>query len=191
MLSPDVATLFSEEQRPLRRREYDALVRLGCFDAERVELLYGRIVPMSPQGVGHGEALRRLTKLLVRAVGDQAEVQIQSPIVAIDESEPEPDVAIVPPGPYTTDHPANPWLVIEVAESSLKRDRLKADLYAASRIPEYWLVDLSARSVVVYSEPLEGSYRRVNSFGDGDQLTLTHFGDMKIPASAVLPPPAP
>src|SRR4051812_29606490 len=133
-MTVDLQALAMETQRPLRRAEYDALVRLGYFDDEKVELLYGKIVPMGPQGIGHGEVLRRLNKILVRALGDRADVQVQSPIAAVDESEPEPDVAIVPPGPYMTDHPSKPWLVVEVADSSLRRDRLKGDLYAASAI---------------------------------------------------------
>lgn len=187
-MATDLSAHVDEYQRPLRRSEYDALVRLGCFDEERVELLYGRIVPMGPQGVAHGEALRRLNKLLGRALGDRAEVQIQSPIAAADESEPEPDVAVVPPGPYTTDHPSTAYLVVEVADSSLRRDRLKAELYAASGIPEYWLIDLRSRTVQVQREPVEGAYRRINSLSDGETISLQEFPDVVLAVSDVLPP---
>jgi len=78
--------------RPLRREEYDRLVESGSFQDERVELLHGVIVRMSPQGSRHAWCVRRLTMLLVPAVAGRAEVQIQSPFAADDDSEPEPDV---------------------------------------------------------------------------------------------------
>ncbi|HEY3353889.1 MAG TPA: Uma2 family endonuclease [Polyangia bacterium] len=155
-----------ERLRPLRRGEYDRLVALGCFADERLELLRGVLVAMSPQGALHAEVIRRLTRLLIVALGDTAVVQGQSPLALDDSSEPEPDVAVVPPGDYAEEHPARALLVIEVADSSLRKDRLvKGGLYAEAGIPEFWLVDLDARVVEVYRDPVDGRYTSASRVG--------------------------
>src|SRR5580704_11900392 len=88
-------------------------------------------------------SVTRLNKLLVRALGDRAEVRVQAPFGASDVSEPEPDLAVVPPGSYLDEHPSRAHLLIEVADSSLQDDRrIKGPLYAAAGVPEYWIVDL-------------------------------------------------
>jgi Uma2 family endonuclease len=118
----DFEQLAGGRPRPLRRREYDKLVELGFFDDEAVELLYGFVVPMSPKGAPHDASIQWLTERLVPALAGRASVRIQSALIA-GESEPEPDVAVVPPAAYRDRHPSEAWLIIEVAEPFLEKDR--------------------------------------------------------------------
>src|SRR5689334_17135087 len=87
----DTAQLAPERPRPLRRTEYEHLVEAGAFVDERIELLEGVLVQMSPQGAEHADVVSRLNMLFVRLVGDRAVVRVQSPFAASDDSEPEPD----------------------------------------------------------------------------------------------------
>lgn len=176
-----------EKLRPLRRAEYERLVELGLLCDERVELIHGALVEMSPQGARHAEVIRRLTRTLVRGVGDGAIVQVQAPLAASEESEPEPDVAVLAPGDYSRSHPRTALLVIEVAESSARKDRVvKADLYAAAGIPEYWLVDLEGEAVEVRSEPVQGRYTRLSTHTAGT-LHPEQLPDVAVAVRDLLP----
>ena len=162
MLRPDL--ILPEKPRPLKRSEYDRLVAMGAFADERIELLYGTLVAMSPQDPGHTSPIGVLNMLLVPALVGRALVRVQSPLIACDESEPEPDVAVVPLGSYRTAHPDRAQLVIEVALSSMKKDRLvKAPLYASSGFEEYWLVDVAAGAVSSFPSMSRRTIRKANS----------------------------
>ena len=100
-----MAMPLPEEIRPLRREEYDRLVALGAFANERIELLEGQLVQMSPIGPPHSSAVQKLVELLLPALLGRASVFVQSPFGALDSSEPEPDVAVVPFGDYHLEHP--------------------------------------------------------------------------------------
>ncbi len=177
-----------EQRRPLKRSEYDKLTELGVFGDERLELLYGSIARMSPIGAPHSSALQRLTELFVLALHGRAVVRIQSPLAASDDSEPEPDVAIVPPGRYSDAHPSQAWLLIEVAESSLSTDRgMKARLYAECGVPEYWVVNLVDGQIEVHTSIVRGVYTRVVPFKRGERVRLQQFADVEIDVTEVLP----
>jgi Uma2 family endonuclease len=181
--------LAPETPRPLRRSEYDQLVALGAFEGERVELLRGVIVRMSPHGPGHDAPLDRLTELLIVALGVRAKVRVQSAFVAADDSEPAPDLCVVPRREYDAAHPDRAFLIIEVAASSLSKDRnVKAPLYAESGVPEYWIVNLSARSIEVHSEPEADGYRSVQAFHNGALIQLRQFPDVFVKVDDVLLP---
>jgi Uma2 family endonuclease len=159
-----LSDLAPERVRPLKRVEFETLVSLGLLGDERVELLGGVIVEMSPQNPRHAAAIQRLTQTLTRIVGDRAGVRIQLPFVASDDSLPEPDVALVPPGDYAAAHPASALLLVEVAAASLRKDRLlKAELYARAGVPEYWIVNLAEGCVEAYSKPVGGVYTQVST----------------------------
>jgi Uma2 family endonuclease len=147
--------------RLLSRRAYDQLVARGVFDDERIELLRGRLVVMSPQGNRHATIAARLAQHLIRALNETYEVRSHSPFAATDDSEPEPDVSVTKrrDGFY---HPAKALLLIEVANSSLETDRqVKAEIYAENGAPEYWVVDLQTKSVFVHTHPKHGRYQTV------------------------------
>jgi len=165
----------------------------GLFVDRRVELLDGTIVDMAAQNSPHASTVTRLHRALMRAIGDAAHLRMQLPIVLDDWSEPEPDVAVckVDAYDYSRAHPspADVLLVCEVAESSLTYDRgAKGDAYAASRIPEYWIVDLESRTIEVRRDPDAASrnYRRQTVAREDE--TLTTPGGALIAVGDVLTP---
>lgn len=183
----DLEALQGERTRPLKRSEYNQLGELGAFEDEKIELLYGVLVPMSPTGEPHCGALVRLTELFVVKLVGRAHVRIQMPIAASDESEPEPDLAVVPVSSDTSDHPARPLLVIEVAQSSLAKDRgVKARLYAECRVPEYWIVNLIDRAIEVHTDPAGSSYRSCRVYRLGEIARSASFPEIEVAVDAVV-----
>jgi len=149
-------------RRPLSRRAYDALVARGVFDDERIELLRGQLVTMSPQGGLHAAVSARIAQRLIGLLDGSYDVRSHSPYAASDDSEPEPDISVSRRARRLRYHPSKALLLIEVSESSLRKDRLvKAEIYAENRAPEYWIVDLASRSVFVHTEPARGTYRSI------------------------------
>ena len=139
------------------RVEYERLAELGVFQpGERLELLDGLLVVREPQGSRHAAAIRRVLAALRRALGNAWQIDSQLPIALDDDSEPEPDVAVVPrdPGAYRNAHPSHAVLIVEIAESSYRTDREhKASLYARAGIADYWIVDLVHNTLEVHREP--------------------------------------
>jgi len=177
----------AEVIRPLHRSEYEQLVALGAFQNERVELLEGALVAMSPIGAPHNSAVQSLTELLVLALNRRATVRCQMSFAAQELSEPEPDLAVVPRGSYATEHPTVAHLVIEVAESSLALDRgKKLRLYANCGVPEYWIVNLTERCIEVHTEPSPGAYARCFRYERGQSVRLSGFPDVSIAVADVL-----
>ena len=175
----------------MTRLEYDRLVQLGTFDDERVELLEGMLVAESPQGPPHAFVITELNRLLARALrGDAAfVVRPQLPLAVSDESEPEPDFAIVAAGDYSREHPATALLVIEVSESSLPKDRqIKARLYAKASIAEYWIVDLAGRAVEIHRDPRPEGYSRVSRHGESETVRADSVAAIEIALRDILPP---
>jgi Uma2 family endonuclease len=184
----DLAELAPERVRPLRRREYERLVELGCFEDEKVELLQGLIVAMSPVGTGHAYSVQQLNMLLVPAVLGRAIVRVQSSFALSDDSEPEPDLVIVPLEDYSREHPSRALLAIEVAESSLRKDRrIKGRLYAGADIEEYWIVDVNNRVIEVYRASRDGAYSQVSKHGPGEIIRPEAFPDVEVPVADVVP----
>jgi Uma2 family endonuclease len=176
-----MANSHPEGIRPLRRVEYDQLIRLGAFENEKIELLDGVLVPMSPIGAPHASAVQKLGELLIPPLVGRASVRLQNPFAALEISEPEPDVVVAPRSDYDTDHPAEAHLIIEVSESSLKKDRgLKRRLYAECGVPEYWVVNLVDRRIEVYTEPVGASYRQVTLYERGESIRLQRFPDVEV-----------
>jgi Uma2 family endonuclease len=185
-----VLAQLADRVRTLKRVEYEQMVELGMFRNERVELLRGYIVQMSPQKSRHAGAVQSLTQLLVLALAPKGlgSVRVQLPLAVGDDSEPEPDLALVPPGEYREQHPDRAFLVIEVAETSLNEDRAKAEIYASGGIPEYWIADTVHELVEVYTDIVDGSYTRVTPFRRGQTLSPTAFPDVVIRVEEILGP---
>ena len=139
------------------RLEYERLVELGVFQpGERLELLDGVLTVREPQGSRHAATIRRVLAALRRALGDAWQIDSQLPVALDDDSEPEPDIAVVPrdQGAYRDAHPSHAVLIVEVADSSYRTDHdYKASLYARARVPEYWIIDLVHDGVEVHREP--------------------------------------
>jgi Uma2 family endonuclease len=144
---------------------------------DRVELLEGVVVAMAPQNVPHAAGVARAHDALFRVVGERGHVRAQSPFVAGSYSVPEPDVMVVPGrvGDYDRAHPATALLVVEVADSSLKQDRLtKRAIYAARGVPEYWIVNLRDDGVEIRRGPDAESRRYATT-------TIARRGDVIEP----------
>ncbi len=147
---------------------------------DRVELIHGQIVRMSPIKSPHSGCLIRLDKLFNRLLEDAALVSIQNPLRIGRHSEPEPDLALLKPDPgfYAEQHPVpqDVYLLIEVADTSLAYDRkVKLPLYAEAGIPCLWIVNLPERSVEVYSEPEGKAYKTKQVFVSGDAVVVQPF----------------
>src|SRR5712691_10395530 len=140
-----------------RRVEYERLVETGFFQpGDAVELVGGQLIVAEPQGSRHYAAIRAVEEALRAAFGVGWDVRTQAPMALDDESEPEPDVAVVPGSfrDYVSGHPSRPVLIVEVSESSLAFDRAhKGSLYARAALADYWIVKLIDRVLEVYREP--------------------------------------
>jgi len=136
--------------------EFHRLGELGFFRDQRVELIGGEIVQMVPIGPEHGSTVDQSALSVGRRLPAKGfYIRVQNPL-RLGESEPIPDIAIVPgkPSDYRQQHPTTALLVIEIADTSLEYDRTeKMSLYASAGIPEYWIVNLSERCLEVYREP--------------------------------------
>lgn len=167
--------------RLLSRYEYDNLVEIGWIADQRIELLRGTFVDVSPHRWPHAAAVEFLTEQLVLQPGGRYSVRPQLPFAADDWSEPEPDLAVAYKDPMLRDHPGELLLLIEVADSSLAIDRgLKLTIYAEAGVPEYWIVDLAKMTVDVHTEPTKDVYANVQTFRDGDVLRPTLLPEVAI-----------
>ena len=144
--------------RRFTRVEYAKLLECGVVhEDDPIELIEGHLVVKEPQHASHATACRLVTRALDRAFAGNWDVRPGLPLALDPESEPEPDVSVVPGGPrdYLVDHPARPVLVVEVSLSRLAFDRRhKASVYARAGIAEYWIVNLAERCLEVYREPV-------------------------------------
>jgi Uma2 family endonuclease len=171
---------------------YLGLVEAGVLGPDdRVELLEGVIVAMAPQNPPHAAGVARVYEALSGAVGRRAHLRSQLSLV-LRRSVPEPDLAVVPGSvdDYETSHPRTALLVIEVADSSLKQDRLsKAAIYAAAGIPEYWIVNLRDELVEVMRDPdpAVARYRVARNVARGERLELVALPGAAVGASELLP----
>jgi Uma2 family endonuclease len=180
--------LAPERLRPLTRAEYDRLVETGTFQDERVELLYGMLVAMSPQNPGHSYVIQQLTEVLSILRG-RAVVRVQLPLALGEESEPEPDVVVSPKGDYSREHPKKALLVVEVAESSLTKDRkIKGRLYAESGVLEYWVVNVAGGTVERYTQPQGRKFGRKEALKRSAQIRLAAFPEIVVRIADILPP---
>lgn len=152
--------------------EYQAMGRAGILrEGDRVELIDGEVLAMSPIGPPHISTLSRLTKLFIQRAGDMATVQVGGSVRLDDYSEPQPDLVLLNARAdfYASALPAptDILLAIEVSQSSLAYDRgIKADLYARRHVAEYWIVDLVHGTVIRHSDPVDGRYRQVAAVPD-------------------------
>lgn len=156
--------------------EYYRMAAAGIFsEDDRVELIEGEVLEMSPIGIRHASCVNRLNTLFNQRAGQAAIVSVQNPIHLDDYSEPQPDIALLKPRSdfYAQRHPNldEILLITEVADTSVAYDRnIKIPLYARAEIPEVWLVDLSDEAVEVYAQPSAGAYRQLRRLRRGETL---------------------
>jgi Uma2 family endonuclease len=177
----------------LSAERYLALVDEGVLGPEdRVELLEGVVVSMSPQNPLHAATVSLVYAALAAAVGTRAAVRSQLSFVAGPWSVPEPDIVVVPGTlrDYARAHPSTALLVVEVADTSLPTDRLtKAAIYAAAEIPEYWIVNVRDGRVEVHRDPdaSVARYRDTKIAVGGERLALVALPDVAVGVADLLP----
>jgi Uma2 family endonuclease len=184
--------------RRWKRVEYERMIELGVFQpGERLELLDGLLVVREPQGSRHAAAIRRVLSALRATLGEAWQIDSQLPIALDAESEPEPDIAVVPrhPGAYRETHPTHAVLIVEIAENSYRIDREhKAGLYARAAIADYWIVDVVRHALEVHREPEAWPearhgwrYRSVSTLRPPAAVTPLAAPGRAIPVEALLP----
>ena len=172
--------------------EYHRMAEVGLLNEDdRVELINGEIVEMTPIGVPHASTVRRLIRLLSQRFSGQAIVDVQNPVRGWEYSEPQPDLTLLRarPGMYSDAHPGpgDVLVVIEVADSSAAYDReVKLPLYASAGFPEAWLVDLTDEHIEVHRMPTPEGYRDVRILQRGDRFAPGAFPDVEINVDEVL-----
>ena len=180
------------------RLDYDRLVELGAFEGEAVELIGGQFIVAEPHGTYHAATLGAAGDAVRSVLPPGWILRNQLPLSLDDESAPEPDLAVVPGShaDYRNAHPAVPPLVIEVADSSLGFDRtVKGSVYARAGVRDYWIVNVTERTLEVYREPVRDpaapwgwSYRSVRTLRAGATVTPLALPDVRIDVATLVPP---
>ena len=166
--------------------EYHQMAEAGIFGPEeRLELIDGEIVEMSPIDPRHAGCVINFNRLLVTRLGDRAVISPQNPVVIRPRSEPQPDMLVLRPRPvsYSRAHPTpeDVLLAIEVANTTARFDRIvKARLYARAGIPEYWLADVRAEQLDVFRDPRGEAYAQTRVVGRDDTVAPLAFADVVI-----------
>lgn len=179
-------------RRSFTTEEYHRMGEAGILrEDDRVELIEGEIVQMTPIGSRHAACVMRLNQLFSRHSGQGVLVNVQNPIQLGKYSEPQPDVTLLRfrPDFYAESHPrpTEVLLAVEVAETSAAYDReVKVLLYAKAAIPEVWLVDLTEGWVEVYRQPSSQGYQDVRTFRRGEQVVSVALPDLPLAVNDVL-----
>jgi len=172
--------------------DYMQMLEAGILtEDDRVELIEGEILKMSPIGDPHAACVKKGNALFHRLVGHQAIVSVQDPIRLDNYSEPQPDLALLKSRKnyyaQARPTPADVLLIVEVADSSIDYDRrIKIPLYARALIPVVWLVDLNADAIEVYWQPANGAYQALQTAGRGDRLTLETLPSLIVMVDDIL-----
>lgn len=176
------------EHRRFTVEEYHRMAEAGILTQEdRVELLRGVVVPMTPIGVEHAACVKRLNRLFRAA---DVTVGVQDPVILGPHEEPEPDLSLLrfQDDGYAAHHPraADILLLIEVADTSLSRDREKVALYAEAGIPEAWIVNLPDGVVEVYRQPEGDRYRERTVVRTGQVIRPSLIPKLAIDVAEIL-----
>lgn len=158
---------------------------------DRVELIDGEIIEMSPIGSRHAASVMRLSILLTERLGRAALVNVQNPLRLSRKTEPLPDVVVLKPRAdfYGESHPgpADVLLVVEVADTALSYDRrVKLPLYARAGVPEVWIVNLPKSVVEVYTRPGGETYTEIRKAGRGQALKATGLPSLEVKVDDIL-----
>ena len=173
-------------RRLFTTEEYHQMIAAGIFkEDDRLELINGEVVTVSPIGPRHAAIVARMTRLFSRYFSDAALVWVQNPIGLEEYSEPEPDVALVQLRSdfYAQAHPEpeDILLLVEVSDTTLTYDReMKLPLYAQAGVVEVWLVDVANSMLEVYRQPVLQGYEFNQQLGSGESVSLQMFPDVSI-----------
>jgi Uma2 family endonuclease len=177
------------------REQYYRLGELGFFNGKRVERIHGEIVEMSPIGWPHSLCCTTTAEVLRSIFNGLGWISQGNPIPT-DDSDPQPDVMVVAGQPRDyTDHPTTALLIVEVADSTLGRDTTtKAELYATAKVPEYWVLDLEHRQLLVFRDPVAlpaglgaTAYRTQLTLNETDTVSPLAVPNVSVKVSELLP----
>jgi Uma2 family endonuclease len=166
--------------------QYHQMIESGVLtESDRVELLQGEIIEMSPIGKQHAACVDRLTELFIGELNRRAIVRVQNPIQLSDRSEPQPDFAILQRRSdfYADAHPQpqDIFALVEVSDTTVEFDRtVKVPLYAKDNIAEVWIIDLNAEIVQVYREPSAMGYQQLQTFRRSQSVAFQAFSDIQF-----------
>ncbi len=173
--------------------EYHTMIRSGILqEDDRVELLAGEIVEMSPISSKHAGCLKRLVEFFsVLLVRKEVHLGVQDPIFISDTSEPQPDLCLLKYRRIAySDHHPRPheiYLLIEISDSSRTIDReIKLPIYAKAGIREVWLVDLVNEIIERYLEPKGNAYQRIEKYIAGQEISPQAFPDFRLAVKDIL-----
>jgi len=180
----------------LRRKftiaEYYQMAEAGIFLANnRVELIAGEIIEMSPIGSRHAACVDRLNRLFNRLLANRVIVRVQNPIRLSDRSEPQPDLTLLQPRPdfYAEAHPqpAEVLLLVEVSDTTVEYDRdVKIPLYAQAGIVEVWLVNLPEAYIEVYRHPAGDRYLEIHRWQRSQDISILAFPDVSFAVNDIV-----
>jgi len=180
------------EKRIFNVDEYYRMAEAGILhNDDRVELIEGEVVKICPIGSCHTATVKGFNEVLVPQLKGFATVGVQDPIRIDEYSEPQPDISVLNyrADRYSGAHgtPEDVLLLIEVCESSLDYDkRVKVPLYARAEIPEVWLVVLSQNHFEIYSEPVNGVYRKVRIASRGESVSPERLPAVVVTVDEIL-----
>jgi len=173
-------------------QDYHAMAEAGILgEDDRVELIEGELITMSPIGVRHMACVNILTKLFVKQFDGEAIVSVQNPLRLSEYSEPEPDIALFKYRDdfYREERPTSEdvLLCVEVSHSTLGYDRgVKRPLYARAGIREYWLINLNEELIELFRQPESGEYQVKFRRYAGESISVEAFPDVKFQVSQLL-----
>ncbi len=182
---------FEPEIRKLTVLDYLKMAEVGILNEDDyVELIEGRLIKVSEESDAHAGVVTQLTRLLNKIAGENALVWAQNPVVLDNHSMPEPDIALVK---YRSDfyksrhvEPDDVLLIIEVADDSVSYDReIKTPLYARHAIPETWVIDFNAQSLIRHRQPVAGIYRQIDTLEKPHSLPITALQGVEIDPSCL------
>ena len=170
--------------------EYHQMIAAGILDSRHVELLEGEIVEMPPEREPHAYFSTEAGEYLIRLLGDRATIRLSKPITLSLDSEPASDIAIVQRlgREYLQHHPypVNIFWLIEYSDSSLDKDlEIKSKIYAQDSIPEYWVVNLKKRQLIVFRDPQDGQYATKFTLSEGTIFSLA-FPDLAVAVNSII-----
>ncbi|GFZ99996.1 Uma2 family endonuclease [Okeania sp. KiyG1] len=172
--------------------QYYKMLDAGVFtENQRVELIRGEIIKISPMGIRHSASVKCLAELFILRLAQTVTVGIQDPVRLNNTSEPQPDISLLQRRPdfYETRHPQpeNVFLLIEVSDTTIKYDReIKVPLYAENNIVEVWLVNLTEECLEVYRQPKGNGYEIVQTFQRGETVTIQALPDVTFTVDEIL-----
>ena len=157
--------------------EYHQMIASGVLDNRRVELIRGEIIEIAPEGQPNAYSVSESGEYMSQLLGEKAKIRYGHPITLPNQSEPEPDIAVVRRlgAEYFSHHPypENIFWLIEHSNTSLDKDlNLKSCAYAEAKIKEYWIVNIPAASLIVFREPLNGQYQTQSTYTGGSIRAL-------------------